>query len=443
LGIANAKVKDIDGLVLLREKQMRELIGTNPIGESSKGTQDPEEIAEIKEDIARLRTDLKSYHAEQKALRSRLVELDAVLTEVVEFPDDQLQKWADDYCPATVESLQFKRLVDIFAEWESRFGRSNEFHGALLSCSQVVAGTCVGIASVRAIQDVEFDLCIVDEASKANATETLVPIARSHRWVLVGDQRQLPPFLEDELQKPHNLEPYGLKVDDLRNTLFDRLAEALPTECQTGLYVQHRMVQAIGDLVSECFYDGKLKSAPKQADNTLVKLYPKPVTWITTARELNRMEVETHQSCANPTEVRVVCRLLQKMNAIASVARKRFGVAVLTGYSQQRSDLERSISPLLAELSALDVEVHTVDSFQGREADVAIYSVTRCNKKGTLGFLRESKRLNVALSRGKYYLVIVGDHLFCANAKGDNPFKRVVDHVDANPDACVIKEAQL
>jgi superfamily I DNA and/or RNA helicase len=260
---------------------------------------------------------------------------------------------------------------------------------------------------------------------------------------LVGDQRQLPPFLEDELRNPQNLEPYGLKVDDLRNTLFDRLAAGLPKDCQTGLYVQHRMVQPIGDLISFCFYREKLKSAPKKPDVNLTKLYPKPVTWVTTARELNALEVETHQSWANPTEVRVVCRLLQKMNALANLARERYTVAVLTGYSQQRSDLERSISPLSTELSALDLEVHTVDSFQGREADVAIYSVTRCNNKGTIGFLKEAKRLNVALSRGKYYLVIVGDHLFCENAKGENPFKRVVEHIKAHPDGCVIKEAQL
>jgi superfamily I DNA and/or RNA helicase len=95
------------------------------------------------------------------------------------------------------------------------------------------------------------------------------------------------------------------------------------------------------------------------------------------------------------------------------------------------------------ELSALEIAVHTVDSFQGREADVAIYSVTRCNSEGKIGHLRESERLNVALSRGRSYLVIVGDHLFCSRAKGENPFKRVVEHIDSHQDGCIIKEAQL
>lgn len=442
LSLANEQAKHLAGLISLREKQMADLVGANPLPSPHTESRDPEEIAQIKEDIAKLRTDLKGSNAEQVQLKDSLRKLDSMLDEIVDLPDEELRVWAEDYCPANAEYKEFKRLVDIFVEWENRFGRSSEFHGALLSCAQIVAGTCVGMA-VRGIQDVEFDLCIVDEASKASATETLVPIARSHKWVLVGDQQQLPPFLDEQLKKPHNLEPYGLTINDLRNTLFDRLSASLPHECQTGLYVQHRMVPPIGDLISDCFYSGKLKSAPKALDTSLIKLFPKPVTWITTARQLTRMEVQAKESCANPTEVRVICRILQKMNALAVAAKKNYSVAVLTGYSQQHSDLDRSISSLLTELSALDIQIHTVDSFQGREADVAIYSVTRCNSKGTIGFLRESERLNVALSRGRLYLAIVGDHLFCSKAKGENPFKRVVDHIDSHQDGCVIKEAQL
>jgi len=279
LSLANEAAKQLAALISLREKQMADLVGTNPLATTHNETRDPEEIAQIKEDMAKLRTDLKGYNSEQVGLKDSLRKLDSMLDEIVELPDEELRVWAEDYCPANAAYKEFKRLVDIFVEWENRFGRSSEFHGALLSCAQIVAGTCVGMA-VRGIQDVEFDLCIVDEASKASATETLVPLARSHKWVLVGDQQQLPPFLDEQLKKPHNLEPYGLTINDLRNTLFDRLAASLPKECQTGLYVQHRMVPPIGDLISECFYDGKLKSAPKALDTTLIKLFPKPVTWI-------------------------------------------------------------------------------------------------------------------------------------------------------------------
>src|SRR5205085_1696369 len=100
--------------------------------------------------------------------------------------------------------------------------------------------------------EVPFDLCIVDEASKATATEVLVPMARSRRWVLVGDTNQLPPFQEAALDEPALLQRYDLTPDQLGQTLFDVLAERLPAEAKTILDVQYRMVPAIGTLISHC-----------------------------------------------------------------------------------------------------------------------------------------------------------------------------------------------
>jgi superfamily I DNA and/or RNA helicase len=105
-------------------------------------------------------------------------------------------------------------------------------------------------------------------------------------------------------------------------------------------------------------------------------------------------------------------------------------------------ELKRVFAPELQDWSALEVECNTVDAFQGREADVAVYSVTRCNPAGRLGFLREEERLNVALSRGRYGLAIVGDHGFCAVANGHNPFRSVLDHVERHRDQCALKELQ-
>lgn len=78
----------------------------------------------------------------------------------------------------------------------------------------------------------------------------------------------------------------------------------------------------------------------------------------------------------------------------------------------------------------------TVDAFQGSEAEICIYSVTRSNKEGRLGFLRERPRLNVALSRGRSALIIVGDDAFCRSASGDNPFRKVLDFIEAHPEQC-------
>ena len=109
-----------------------------------------------------------------------------------------------------------------------------------LTSAQVIAGTCVGIASIKGIQDVAFDLCIVDEASKATPTEVLVLSSRSRRWILVGDQKQLPPFVDQELDEKEVLGKYGLTNVELSKTLFDRLHELLPRCSKAALTLQYR-----------------------------------------------------------------------------------------------------------------------------------------------------------------------------------------------------------
>ena len=103
-----------------------------------------------------------------------------------------------------------RTLVKLLGDWHSRFGRGDEFYGAALLRAQVVAATCLGLQSFKGADVVEFDLCIIDEASKATATESLVPMVQARRWVLVGDQRQLPPFVEEALLRPDILREHEL-----------------------------------------------------------------------------------------------------------------------------------------------------------------------------------------------------------------------------------------
>jgi superfamily I DNA and/or RNA helicase len=128
------------------------------------------------------------------------------------------------------------------------------------------------------------------------------------------------------------------------------------------------------------------------------------------------------------------------MNGLAEKRDSRWKVLVITGYSDQKNALLRTLASSIPKLTSLNVECNTIDAVQGREADVAIYSVTRSNSAGNLGFLRELRRLNVALSRGRQYLVLVGDHLFARTANGENPFRRVVEYIEQHPSDCALKE---
>ena len=116
-------------------------------------------------------------------------------------------------------------------------------------------------------------------------------------------------------------------------------------------------------------------------------------------------------------------------------------VVLLAAYTEQCERLDRTVAALAPECPLLNIEVHTVDSFQGREADIAIYSITRSNEENRLGFLGDERRLNVALSRAKELLVLVGDHTFCRIAKGENPLKPVLEHMERQRDDCAIVDA--
>jgi superfamily I DNA and/or RNA helicase len=125
---------------------------------------------------------------------------------------------------------------------------------------------------------------------------------------------------------------------------------------------------------------------------------------------------------------------------MADVFDKNYSIAVLTGYAAQLKLLEKRLARESKKWQNLTVECNTVDAFQGREADIAVYSVTRSNKKGEIGFLRATERLNVALSRGKVGLVIVGDHHFCRTS-GKHPLSKVLDYIESHRQNCILKEA--
>lgn len=396
-----------------------------------------QQSAEFRTEISNIKKAQVKISKDIQTLEKELLELEEDAKEFITWSVEDIENWATlNYLPDSSEANKLLKLLDIHSNWEEQFGRREEFKVALLSTANVIAGTCLGIASIKGYQDLNFDLCIVDEASKATPTEVLIPLVCSDKWVLVGDQKQLSPFQAMELKNDEILQKYDLRKDDLKQSLFAHLSETLPKESVSTLTVQHRMVAPIGRLVSNCFYQGRLEHFGPEIDTTLKDIFIKPVTWFSTLKLTNRFETYDSQSVKNFTEVKVIHSLLQRINNTAKLNGKIYKVALIAGYAAQKREIEWKIGHELANWQHLEIQCNTVDAFQGREADVAIYSVTRMNDKGEIGFLKEVERINVALSRGRLYLGIVGDHLFCRKAIGLNPFKTVVEHIEANPEDC-------
>ena len=156
---------------------------------------------------------------------------------------------------------------------------------------------------------------------------------------------------------------------------------------------------------------------------------------------INRLEVPSGRfSFTNACEAKIIHDLLARLNRLAEAKNSKWKVLVITGYAEQRNAIIRALASTIPQMSALSIECNTVHAVQGRQSDIAIYSVTRSNPAGNLGFLREFRHLNVALSRGKQYLIIVGDHHFCRTAKGENPFRRIIEYMEQHPPACAIRE---
>lgn len=437
------------------------------------------QIAAVRDDIERFRADIKEQDAELQELRdvpdeerrtganADIEALEAGIEELQLNLDDakqhldqlerqlkdsqadskdflamgssELAEWSALFLGKSDESRRAEQLLRLQADWLDRFGRDVTFHGALCERSSVVAATCIGLASLAGADDVEYDLCIIDEASKATATEALVPMTRAKRWVLVGDSRQLSPF-EDEVHRSARLrDRFDIDSEQATETLFELLRRELPPECQRMLKKQYRMVPPIGRLISECFYDGEVESAERALDAQLVSATGKAVTWFTTRYEPNREEERAGSSFVNPDEVQHVLRLVRKINGAIADTERRVHVLLLSGYAAQIRLLEQSVNREATLLSDLVIECNTVDAVQGREADIVIFSVTRSNEDDKAGFLSELSRINVALSRARELLIIVGDDEFVRRAPGAESLQRVLEHIESHPDDCHMK----
>ena len=269
---------------------------------------------------------------------------------------------------------------------------------ALLRNAEVVCCTCVAGLDPR-LEDTTFESVVIDETTQAREPECLIPVVRGcQRLVLVGDHQQLGPVILDQDAKRA-----GLDI-----SLFERLLSlGITPYC---LNVQYRMHPALSEFPSNMFYNGTLQNGIHSFERTRLISFPWPrsdmpmMFWCVQGVEdpgpsgrslLNRMEA----SCV----LNVVERFVE-----CNIGGERIGV--ITPYDSQRTLLRQVLSRHPVKPNEMKkVEIASVDEFQGRENDYIIFSCVRSNDSGVLGFLNDLRRLNVALTRAKYGLVIVGN----------------------------------
>jgi DNA polymerase III delta prime subunit len=241
-----------------------------------------------------------------------------------------------------------------------------------------------------------YDVVILDEANRAGMLDSLLALARGRRMILVGDSMQLQPVASggDQRASP--------------NSLFTWLVgHGFSSSATVLLDEQNRMHPTIGALVSRVFYAGRVRTGPGAPTfETGISAFPCPVTWVDT-----RLLPGSHEergsgtSYANVAEAELISVLVDH---IAVSADRSLSIGIIAAYADQVELLRRLLHGRTW-TKERHLEINTVDAFEGREKDVIVLSLVRANRRRATGFLQLEQRLNVALSRSRRLMLIVGD----------------------------------
>lgn len=276
-----------------------------------------------------------------------------------------------------------------------------EIRESLFSEARVVACTLVGAAN-NLLYGRSFQTLFIDEAAQALEAACWIPISKCHRVIFAGDHKQLPPTIKC----------FSAQKEGLGKTLMEKIVETKP-EAVSLLTLQYRMNERIMSFSSEWFYDGKLKAAEEVKFRGILD-YEEPMEWVDTsefsfgedyvthtAGRINKMEGELLMT--------LLCQFVEKIGS-HRILEERIDFGVISPYKAQVYYLRS----LLKQNKALKpfrklISIDTVDGFQGQERDVIMISLVRSNDDGSIGFLSELRRMNVAMTRARMKLMIIGD----------------------------------
>jgi len=393
--------------------------------------------------------------------------------------DSTPEIWENAHSQIKDASVENSRRCSFLSEWirdiETEPG---EITACYWNHLQVFFSTCVGVGSFRRLVERgrdAVDLVIIDEAAHATASETLIPLLYGKKAILIGDEMQLPPVMPANIGECDNEcsrlirmaipvadEPARGIAGEVRMTpcwlgcsYFEWIWRARPNVPRTMLDTQFRMHPLIADFVGSVFYpEGLLTGVSSRERELGFGEFSRPICLISTSHYENRHEEFLEPGYRNELEAGIVRRIIEKAEAELGTLTE-FGV--ITPYKEQKDLINRKLADLLPDLRKVHLkseDVASVDSFQGSERDVILISFARspkkcdscqgtgkkgpgkcerCNGKGWRGtgltFARDLRRLNVAFSRPRKMLILIGDIEALTNSRyrGGSPGGKVLE----------------
>lgn len=286
------------------------------------------------------------------------------------------------------EKQKWEKIKAIQEDWLNRLADQESLDYQLIRSATVIAGTCIGFLANNVIRDMSFDYVIIDEAAKATTPELLVSIIRAKKIILVGDQNQLPAYANRAIS-----ETIATLTKDPNFRLFDIFYSFLPDTHKQILTTQYRMIENIGNLISEVFYDGRIDTgcSDDEKQHGIARYYGKSILWFDTSENKRKAQKKTKGgSFINEEEKRIVLEILEDLKQSGELNGKDIGI--ITGYSGQKDLLRKAVKANgYGAIAAIDI--NTLDAFQGRENDIIIYSTVRT--RDSIGFQKEKERVMV------------------------------------------------
>ncbi|XKH49724.1 AAA domain-containing protein [Chryseomicrobium palamuruense] len=397
-------------------------------------------LAEFLESSSRYDTDILKLEQERGLLEPLLVttpeeQLEAVQKEwlSLQFELGRLEK----------ENAEAPVHQQLQSQWQELLENASaedvdEIRKLNVKYANVIGTTCVASARKDFVENYpSFDVVIIDEVSKATPPELLLPMLKGKKVILVGDHHQLPPLLGDDTLE----EVLGKMVEEqpefagkqeienlLKESLFERLYKNLPSTHKTMLAIQYRMHESIMRTISPFYQYEEDELQCGLVDSDAMRAHGLDLPWVTANNHVvwldtpNQQEyfeerVKGGRSLWNPKELGLTKQALLDLNEAIGKAKEagkyphdyQKSIGVISFYGEQVKQLDRLIQQELR-LSHLHIRTGTVDRFQGMEMEVILLSMVRNHQesRGDIGFANDYRRLNVALSRAKELLVLIG-----------------------------------
>lgn len=334
------------------------------------------------------------------------------------------------------------KKIDITDKW---LGDLSLRHDVLTEVTaedaRVIGATCIGVNTNKIFNSIEYDVAIIDEAGQITLHDVIVPISKAKKVIVIGDHMQLPPVTDDDFILKAKDKFKDRDVDfyeTYKQSLFEKLFYEADKSHKIMLDTQFRMHEDIAEPISQLFYGGNYKTGCKK-EHRLIDIagFKDPMVFLDTLELPDKYETvtiidqETKQvAYTNPTEARIIASVVERL-----LLPLQDGLTVLDYKGDRKIDLGDLgiITPYKAQIKCIKdalysrfmsqgqfskaqienllskIEIDTVDSFQGRDKEIILYSFVRSNKDCKIGFLDELRRLNVTITRAKRLIIMVGD----------------------------------